>query len=166
MIFNALRFTTRQSFAVIVIPNIPTEDVAAPAVTARVLEALAAMGFSAKAPETITWANQKYVQVTGNRKGSGEEDLVVVARATLRRKELYLLTTFGRGSEDRAQDDNFMSVMKTFRFLESAPTPPLASASPLFSLYRLGAWSCVGAAAVLVFLFGLMLFLTRRRAYY
>jgi hypothetical protein len=165
MVFNASRPDTRQVFAVVVLPNMPTDDIEAPGITNRVLETLSAIGYKTGPPKFIQWKGAKYAQFVGRRQDPQAADFISMTRATLRNKVLYLMLIDGRGDESRLADPHFMRVMESFRFEEPAAGIRVAAADPLFKAYRLGAYGCVVAAAVLAFLYGGVMLATRRQSY-
>jgi hypothetical protein len=165
MIFNASRPATGQLFALVLLPNIPSDNVEAPGVTGRILETLSAVGYKAGAPEFIQWKGAKFAQFIARRQDPRAADFIAVVRATLREKTIYLLILDGRGDASRVGDEQFMRVMESFRFTESGSETLPPGEDPLFNIYRLGAYSCAAAVGVLVFLYGGVILATRRKSY-
>jgi hypothetical protein len=164
IIFDADRFDTQQQFYVAVLPNNPSADIGNPGSIARVLATLRVLGYTVTEPKPIQWKERNFVEFFGTRK-RGTFDDVVVARATVKDKTIYILATAGRGSEERAADPKFTAILEGFQFSQGSAFLPPASASPLFPLYRIATWSCAAAAGMLVVFFGIVLLTTRRRAW-
>ena len=84
-------------------------------------------------------------------------------RATMRGKSLYVITAYGKGEADRADDASFMRVMETFRFVEQPSAIVDHPEGPPVKVYRLAMMGAAGAAGLLVIAFGVLFLLSRVR---
>jgi hypothetical protein len=160
-IFNVARPQQREVFAICVLNNVPALDLANAGVPSVALRTLGSFGFQSTPPTRITHNDIPYLQFIAKR--ADLADGICVARAALREKTLYLLLMIGRGGPEKAEDQQFLRIMNTFRFLDPASAVPPLSANPLFKKYRLGAYVCAAIAGGLAVLTGIVLLATRRR---
>ena len=162
MIFSAANMEDKQSVSVIVIPDFPTNNVLGQAAISRFSEMLTAMGFQTKKKTQIEWLGLPFVEIIGERPNDASGQQVLVTRAAIVEKKAYLVTTFARGDESRLEDERFMRVLKTFRFLEPNQKQ-LTGPSPFMRYYRAGYVVCLIVMLVLMFAFFIMYIRTRRR---
>ncbi len=166
IVLNASRTEANQLFILTVLPNIPSDDVESPGVINRVLETLSTVGYRSGEPEMIKFNGMKCAQFFARRQQTAPGDLVAVARALLKDKTIYLMLMIGPGDEGRTKDVNFLRVMESFRFLEAVVADAPNPNHPLYPLYKLGAFVCVGLVGVLAFLYLSVILVTRRRSDY
>jgi hypothetical protein len=166
IVLHATRQESNQLFVLVVLPNLPTDDVEAPGVATRIQETLSSFGYqTAGPPEVRPWNGMKYVQFIAKRPDSASGGLVAVTRAFLKENKVYMLTTIGRGDSEKARDPLFMQLIDSFQFVEPAAVEKPPTEDPLFGTYRLGFFACTITIAILVTLYICMLLATRRRAY-
>lgn len=165
MIFSATRPESRQVFAVSLLPDMPSTDITNPGIVARVLETLGALGYKPGTPAFIDWKGQKCVQIFARRDEAAARDFICVVRAVMRGRNIFVVMTVGRGDEDRVKDPLFMRVVESFRFLEAPAHTYSVYSSPFFSLYRISAYTCGGAAVVLVAIFIVIMTTVKRRSH-
>ena len=153
VIFHAASMVSSQGFMITFAPEMPSGDLKNPALVKRITELLESQGWIAGAPTQLVWKNRKFLQFVAQRRDSISGKLIGIVRAAVREKNLYVITAYGKGGADRAEDPDFMRVMETFRFVEK-PTvivdnPPLSA-----EMYRIAAIGTAGAAAALFAAFG------------
>lgn len=166
IILHATRQETGQLFVLVILPNLPTDDVEAPGVAARLQETLSSFGYqTAGPPEAHPWNGTKYVQFAAKPVQAGASGLIAVTRTFLKNNKGYMLTSIGRGDSEKARDPLFMQLIESFQFIESVAEEKPTTADPLFGIYRLGFYACFTAIGILIVLYIGMLLATRRRAY-
>lgn len=167
MLFSASNMDTKQGVAVLRLPDQPTNDIEKPAMIQRLSDVLTAMGFAVESSAPMQWNGATYIQFFARRAGDSKN--ISIIRATLRENQAYLVLTSGRGNESSATDKDFMQVMETFRFVDTAEDTLIASdpapdKDPVFQKNRLAFKVCLAVAAALVGIFAVMLFGTRGRS--
>lgn len=162
VIFNAANMETKQSVSVIVIPDFPTSDLDSPAALARFTEIIKAQGFEVKSQKTMEWLGRPFIEIIGRRLNDATGELVSVTRAAIVEKKAFLVSTFGRGDESRMEDERFMRVIKSFRFMD-ASEKPLTITVPFLRYYRAGYILCIVVMLVLMVAFTIMYIRTQRR---
>lgn len=162
MIFSAANMESKQALMLIVIPDFPTNNVSSQAAISRFSEMITALGFQASKRTPIEWQGRPFVEIIGLRPNDATGEQVLVARAAIVEKKAYLVTTFGRGDVSRSEDERFMRVMKTFRFLEP-DQKPLTGPSPYMRYYRAGYIVCLIVMIALLAAFSIMYYRTMRR---
>ncbi len=162
MIFNSVNMETKQVVSIIVIPNFPTNNISTPAALTRFKEIITAQGFEMKTQKNIEWLGQPFMEIVGRRLNDASGELVSIMRATILEKTAYLVSTIGRGDERRMEDERFMRVISSFRFLD--PDEKLLTATPLYlRYYRAGFNMCLIVMLVLTAAFTIMYIRTVRR---
>ena len=162
MIFNAAHMETKQAVSVIVMPDFPTKNLDSPAAFARFTEIIKAQGFEIKSRTPMEWLGLPFIEIVGRRLNDISGELISVTRATIVEKKAYLVNTFGRGDESRMEDERFMRVMKSFRFMDADEKPQINTA-PLMRYYRAGYITCIVVMLVLMVSFSIMYLRTQRR---
>ncbi len=163
MIFSASNMDNRQAVTLVVIPDFPTNNVGSSASIARFTESIAAQGFEVVKKTPLEWNGLAYIQIVGRRLKDATGELVSVTRATIKDKTAFLVSTYGRGDESRLEDERFMRVMKTFRFLDGEENAVASTPSPFMRFYRIGYSTCAVLMFVLMTAFFGMYYRTRRQ---
>jgi hypothetical protein len=166
MILQASRADTDQIFVIVVLPNIPTNDVESPGVASRAAECIANLGYKAPPPELKPWKGTKCWQFMARRPDAAAAGFIAIARAVLSNKTIYLTMMIGRGDEEKAKDLLFMQLMDSFQLLDIRPPEGPSKNDPLYGTYEIGAYICGGVVVVLLILYSIMLLATRRRGYH
>lgn len=165
IIFNAVRPEAKQLF-LIMVAEVPSDNPGDPGVVSRMRELVSAMGYKTGAPEGIDVAGVKYVQFIATRPEDSAGDIVAVIRATVRDKTIILKMMVGTGDEKMVNDDRFMRVMRSFRFIADQTQIPPPTAMPYYLTYKLGAIVCFSTAAVLMVAFWIVMMVTRKAAHH
>ena len=163
IIFHAASMTANQGLMVTYVPGMPSGDLNHPALVKRITDVLASQGWSAEDSTRIQWKGKTFIQFIAQRRDVVSGKLIGIVRATMRGKSLYVITAYGKGEADRANDANFMRVMETFRFVEQPSVIVDHPEGPSVKVYRVAMIGAAGAAGLLVIAFGVVFLLSRVR---
>lgn len=161
IIFQAASMTTNQGLMITYVPDMPSADLNHPALIKRITDVLASQGWSADESTRIVWKEKAFIQFIAQRRDVVSGKLIGISRATMRGKSLYIITAYGKGEADRANDPNFMRVMETFRFLEQPVVVINTHAGPSEKVYRFATIGAVIAAGSMILAFGVVFLLSR-----
>ena len=161
IIFQAASMTTNHGLMVTYVPDMPSADLNHPALLKRIADVLASQGWSTDDSTRIEWKGKTFIQFIAHRRDVVSGKLIGISRATMRGKSLYIITAYGKGEADRANDPDFMRVMETFRFLEQPTVVINTSAGPSQKVYRFAMIGAAGAAGLLIVAFGVVFLLSR-----
>lgn len=164
MIFHAASMSSRQGIAITCVPDLYTGDLRNPTVLNRIKELLEAQGWAIGSSSQLVWKGRPYVQFISRSRDAVEGNRIGVTRATLRGASLYVITAYGKGEADRAEDPQFMGVMETFRFLEGSSVIVDHPEGPSAQYYRLAMFGAGGGAMLLIGAFAAIIFRVRRTA--
>lgn len=162
VIFHAVSMTSSQGMMITYVAEMPSSDIRNPAVLKRVNELLAAQGWSVESSSQIVWKNRPYIQFISERRDVVAGKLIGVSRITPRGRSLYVLTAYGKGEANRAEDPEFMRVMETFRFVEQSAATVHQPEGPSVNSYRLAMFGTGTGAAVLFCAFVVVMLLIRQ----
>ena len=155
--------TANQGLTVTYVPDMPSGDLNHPALLKRISDVLASQGWNADDSTRIQWKGKTFIQFIAQRRDVVSGKLIGISRATMRAKSLYIITAYGKGEADRANDPNFMRVMETFRFLEQPTVIINTPAGPSQKVYRFATFGAGAAAGLLLLAFGVVFLLSRVR---
>ena len=161
VIFHAASMTTSQGLMLTYVPDMPSSDLNNPALVKRITELLESQGWSAENSTRMEWKGRPFLQFIAQRRDVVAGRLIGIARATMRERKLYVITAYGKGEADRADDSEFMRVMETFRFVDQPTAIVNHPAGPSAMTYRMAMLGAAGAAVMLLTALGVVLFLSR-----
>jgi hypothetical protein len=161
VIFHATSMVSSQGIMIAHVPDLPSTEIGNPVVVKRIQELLAGQGWAIQSASQFIWKNRPFVQLIAQRRDVVAGKLVGVSRATLQGRSLYVITAYGRGEADRAQDPEFMRVMETFRFIELSAAIVDHPTGPSATLYRVAMFGTGTAAALLLCAFVITIRRTR-----
>jgi hypothetical protein len=164
MIFHAASMTSRQGIAISCVPGITSNDINNPKVLKRIEEVLEAEGWTVDSSTPLIWKGRRCVQFISRRQDVVGGKLLGVTRVMLRQSGLYVITAYGKGEADRAEDPEFMRVMETFRLLEESSTVVSHAEGASKRHYRLAMLGTGSAALLLAGAFAAVVFRVRRTA--
>ena len=163
VIFHATSMVSSQGIMITYVPDMPSNDIGNPAVMKRLRELLEAQGWTIEASTQIVWKKHPCVQFITQRRDIVSGKLIGVSRVIPRGRTLHVITAYGKGEADRAEDANFMRVMETFRFVDQA-TVVVDHPTPSARYYQIAKFGAGIAAALLLCAFAVTMFLTRNGA--
>lgn len=163
VIFHAVSMSSNQGIMLTYVPDMPSGDLKNPALVSRITELLASQGWNSADSAMMQWKNRPSVQFIAERRDAIAGKLIGISRATMRGRNLYVITAYGKGEADRASDPQFMRVMETFRFVEQPSVVIDHPVGPSAKTYRLALFAAVGAIALLLLALGAVLFRSRIR---
>jgi hypothetical protein len=161
VIFHTTSMVNNQGFMVTHLPDMPSSDIRNPAVVKRIIDLLQAQGWSIESSSQIVWKDRPYIQYITRRRDTVAGKLVGVARVTPRGRSLFIITAYGRGEADRAEDPEFMRVMNSFRFFDQSMAIVDHPEGPSKKAYLSAMLGSSVAALGLLVAMGVMLFRTR-----
>ena len=161
VIFHATSMVSSQGIMITHLADMPSSDIRNPAVVKRISDLLEAQGWSIVSSSQIVWKKRPYIQYITQRRDVVVGKLTGIVRVTPRGRSVYLITAYGKGEADRAQDPEFMRVMETFRFIEQTAAIVDHPEGPSAKLYRLAMVGSGVAAAALLVAFAVTAFLSR-----
>lgn len=150
MIYKASHGPSKQSVAVIVVPQIPNNDLENPAVISRIMEPIVDLGFQVISHAPVTIEGEKFLQLSARRTENAASSIVCVVRATLRDNTLYEALTYGRGGEELTTDKHFLRVLNTFTLLDKAEPTERVATGALADHYRQAYVACFAAIGALI----------------
>ena len=145
------------------VPDMPSGDLKNPALVKRIAELLETQGWVTQSSTPMIWKGRQCVQFIAQRRDMLAGKLIGVARATMRGRTLYLVTAYGKGEADRADDPEFMRVMETFRLIDQPTIIIDHPEGPSARTYRFAMIGAGGAAAMLLMALVVVIFLSRVR---
>ena len=161
VIFHATSMVSSQGMMITYVPDMPSSDIRNAAVLKRIRELIEAQGWSIETSSEIVWKNRPFIQFITRRRDVVSGKLTGIVRVTPRGRSVYLITAYGKGEADRANDPEFMRVMETFRFVEQPTAIIDHPEAPSAKLYGIAMFGSGGAAAMLLVAFAVTLFLSR-----
>ncbi len=161
VIFHATSMVSSQGIMITHVPDLPSNDIRNPAVVKRIRELIEMQGWTIESSSQLIWKNLPFLQYITQRRDVVAGKLIGVTRVTPRARSLYLITAYGKGEADRAEDPDFMRVMETFRFIEQSAAIIDRPTGPSATSYRIAMFSAGSAAALLLCAFGVTMFRTR-----
>ena len=161
VIFHATSMVSSQGIVITHLPDMPSSDLQNPAVLKRIKELLEGQGWSIEMSSPIVWKNRPFLQFITQRRDIVAGKLIGISRVTPRGRSLYIITAYGRGEADRAEDPEFMRVMETFRFIEQPEMIADHPEGPSAKLYRIAMVGSGSAAVVLLAAFAVTMFRSR-----
>lgn len=163
VIFHAASMSTNQGLMVTYVPDMPSGDLNHPALVKRITELLESQGWKAEESSRIQWKGRTFIQFIAQRRDVVTGKLIGIARATMREKSLYVITAYGKGEADRANDADFMRVMETFRFVDQPTVIINHPEGPSAKVYRFAMLGAGAAAGMLLIGLGVMFLISRVR---
>ena len=161
VIFHAASMVSSQGIMITYLPDMPSSDIRNPAVLKRITELLEAQGWKIETSSEIVWKQRPFVQFITQRRDVVSGKLTGISRVTPRGRNLYVITAYGKGEADRAEDAEFMRVMETFRFIEQTMVIVDHPTGPPAKFYRFAMFGTASALAVLLAGLAVVLFLSR-----
>ena len=162
VIFHAASMVSNQGIMITHVPDMPSSDIRNPAVMKRVRELLEAQGWSIEGePKRIERKKQPFIQYITQRRDVVAGKLIGISRVTPRGRSVYVITAYGKGEADRAEDPEFMRVMETFRFIEQPVAIVDHPEGPPAKLYRIAMFGSGGAVVALLAAFAVTVFRSR-----
>lgn len=161
VIFHATSMVSSQGIMITYLPDLPSSDIRNPAVLKRIEELQAAQGWTIESSSQIVWKGRPFIQYITQRRDVVAGKLIGVTRVTPRGRTLYLITAYGKGEADRAEDPGFMRVMDTFRFIEQSAIIVDRPTGPSATLYRAAMFGAGASAVLLLCAFAVMMFRTQ-----
>ena len=162
VIYNARSMVSSQGIVIAYVADMPSNDIRKPAVLRRITELLESQGWAVESSSQMMWKGKPFIQYITQRRDVVAGKLIGVSHVAPRGTSLYVITAYGRGEADRAEDPAFLRVMETFRFIEQGEGIADHPEGPSAELYRVAMSGAAGAAALLFAAFAATLFLTRR----
>ena len=162
VIFHATSMVSSQGIMVTYLPDMPSSDIRNPSVLKRITELIEAQGWKIESSSQIVWKKRPFVQFITQRRDVVAGKLVGISRVTPRGRNLYVITAYGKGEADRAEDPEFMRVMETFRFIDPTMAIVEHPTGPSARVYRIAMLAIDGALAVLLAAWGVLLFRSRQ----
>ncbi len=153
VILNAASMTTSQGVMLTYVQEMPSGDLKNPALVKRISEVLESQGWRTETSSPLTWKGRACIQFITQRRDLVAGKQIGVARALMRGKSLYVITAYGKGEADRADDPEFMRVAETFRFMEQPLATRTEPMKPSERVFRIAMLGTAGAAAVLILAF-------------
>ena len=167
VIFHASFMNSSQGIMITYMADLPSNDIRKPAVVKRVTDLLETQGWAIEISSQIERNKQPFIQFITRRRDAVAVKLIgvsrVTPRVTPRGRSLYIITAYGKGEADRAEDADFMRVMETFRFIDQSAAITDHAERPSAIFYKTAMLGAGGAAALLFCAFGVVVFLTRQR---
>ena len=164
VVLNAASMTTSQGVLLTYVEEMPSGDLKNPVLAKRITEVLESQGWKTESSSPLTWQGRPCIQFIAQRKDVVAGKQLGVARAVMRGRSLYVITAYGKGEANRADDPEFMRVVETFRFVDQ-PLPLLTdSAKPPGIFFKIAMVGTAGAAAMLILAYAAMLLLSLRAA--
>ena len=164
MIFHAASMTSRQGISISYVPDISFRDINNPTLVKHIQKLLEAQGWAVGSATQLVWNGRPFVQFISRRRDLVEGKILGITRVTLRQSSLYVITAYGKGEANRAEDPEFMRVMETFRLLEGSSAIVNHAEGPLLKQYQLAMLGTVGAAVLLIGAFFAVVIHVRRTA--
>ena len=161
VIFHATSMMSSQGMMITYVPDMPSSDIRNPAVVKRIRELIEAQGWSIESVSQIVWKDRPFIQYVTRRRDVVSGKLTGIVRVTPRGRSVYIITAYGKGDSDRADDPEFMRVMETFRFLEQSAAIVDHPEGPSAKLYGVAMFGSAGAAVLLLLAFAAIAFLSR-----
>ncbi len=162
MIFHAASMSTNRGLMITFVPEMPSGDLNHPALIKRIADLLELQGWSGSSPTRMEWKGQTFLQFIAQRRDVVNGRQLGIMRAALRGKNLYVITAYGKGEADRAEDPEFMRVMESFRFVDHPNFMVDQSVGPSRQTYRLAMLGTASAVAFLLIGLGVTFLLWRR----
>ena len=162
VVLNAASMTTNQGVLLTYVEEMPSGDLKNPVLVKRINEVLESQGWKTESSSPITWQGRPCIQFIAQRKDIVAGKQLGIARAVMRGRSLYVITAYGKGEADRADDPEFMRVVETFRFVDQAVPSPTDSAKPAGIFFEIAMFGTAGAAAMLIIAYAAMLNLSLR----
>ncbi len=164
VVLNAASMTTSQGIMLTYVEEMPSGDLRNPVLVKRITELLESQGWGIESSSPLTWKERPWIQFIAMRKEVVAGKQIGIARATMRGKSLYVVTAYGKGGANRADDAEFMRVMETFRFVDHPVASVDHPVGPSVKSYRFAMFGAAGAGAMLIVAFGIVILLVRRGA--
>lgn len=164
MIYTANHGPSKQTVSVVVVPQIPNNDLENAAVISRIMEPIVALGFQVISHAPVTVNNEKFLQLAARRSESAASSIICVARAALRENTLYIVMAYGRGDEELTTDKYFLRVLNTFTLLGAAQPTERIATGLLAERYRTAYLTCFAAVASLLLIGIGVVFFSRETA--
>lgn len=162
VILHAVSMENNQGVMVTFVPEMQSTDLRDPRIERLIQELLILQGWNLESGIEVTWKGRPFLQFIARRKDAISGPMLGVARAAIRAGDLYVVTAYGRGEANRAEDPTFMRVMNTFRFLDRRERNTEKSSGAPHQGYWIALFGSAGAAGLLIAAFAVMIFLTRR----
>ena len=164
VILNAASMTTNQGVMLTYVEEMPSGDLKNAVLVKRITEVLESQGWSTDSSSPLTWKGRPCIQFIAQRRDIVAGKQLGVARAVMRGRSLYVITAYGKGEANRADDPEFMRVVETFRFVDQ-PLPSLTdTAKPAEIFFKIAMLGTAGAAVMLIVAYAAMLILSLRAA--
>ena len=162
VILHAVSMSTSQGIMLTYAPDMPSGELDNPALVKRITEVLESQGWSTEISSRMEWKNRPFIQFIMQRRDVVSGKLIGIARAAMSERNLYIITAYGKGEADRANDAGFMRVMETFRFVDQPTVLMDHPPGPSAKTYRIAMFGAGGGAAILLAAFVVVLFLARQ----
>jgi hypothetical protein len=161
VIFHATSMVSSQGIMIAHVPDLPSSDIKKPEVVKRIEALIESQGWTIENSSQIEWKGRPFLQYITQRRDVVAGKLVGVTRVAPRERSLFLITAYGKGEANRADDPQFMRVMETFRFMEQSAAIVDHPTGPSAKIYRIAMLGTGSAAALLLCAFVTMVFRTR-----
>ena len=161
VIFHATSMVSSQGIMITHVSDLPSSDIRNPVVVKRIQELIESQGWTIENSSPIVWKGRPFLQYITQRRDVVAGRLVGVTRVAPRERSLFLITAYGKGEADRAEDPQFMRVMETFRFIEQPAAIVDHPTGPSAKYYRAAMFGTGSAAALLLCAFAVVVFRTR-----
>jgi hypothetical protein len=165
VVFHGVSMQSNEGIVVTFVPDMPSTNLRDPEVEKRVQEILVLQGWNLESGMEVTWKERQFLQFISRRRDALTGPMLGVSRATIRAGDLYILTAYGKGEANRAEDPKFMRIMNTFRFLDRPPRVIEQSTGAGHRLYKIGVVGSAAAAAFLIVAFAVTIFRSRHGIY-
>jgi len=162
VLLHAVSMESSDGVIVTFVPEMPTTDLRDPAMEKQIQELLILQGWTLESGIEVTWQNRKFLQFIAGRKDALFGKQIGVARATIRAGDLFIVTAYGKGDAERANDPRFMRVIDTFHFVERSAMKKDTTPAPSFMHYHIAIVGSAGAAALLIAAFFVTMYRSRQ----
>ena len=162
VILNAASMTTNQGVMLTYVEGMPSGDLKNAALVKRITELLESQGWSVESSSMLTWKERPSIQFITQRRDIVAGKQIGIARALMRGKSLYLITAYGKGEANRADDPEFMRVVNTFHFLEQPLASRTEPATPPAMFFKIAMFGSAGAAVLLIIAYAVTLIAAQR----
>ena len=162
--FHAISMESGRGIVAAIVPELPSTDLRDPEVLKKVQEAIEAQGWTIDSGLEITWRDRQAAQLIARKKDKIAGNLIGVIRALVRAGDLYVVTAYGKGDASRAEDEDFMRVMNSFRFVERKERDGATTNEINVKFYHGGMIATLVAVVALVGAFAFTMYASREQA--
>jgi hypothetical protein len=161
VVFHGVSMQRNEGIVVTFVPEMPSTNLRDPEIERRIQELLILQGWTLESGIEVTWQGRQFLQFISRRRDAISGPMVAVSRATIRAGDLFVITAYGRGEPNRAEDPKFLRIMNTFRFLDRPQRVIEQSTGAELLKYKIALFGSASAAALLMAAFAVTIFRSR-----